>query len=30
VTVPILIASLINAVIAVGLFPLLDKFRKPS
>ena len=29
-TAPILIASLVNAVIAMGLFPLLDKFRKPS
>src|ERR1700720_1019546 len=29
-TVPILVASLVNAVIAVGLFPLLDRFRKPS
>jgi rod shape-determining protein MreD len=29
-TLPILIASLVNAVIAVGLFPLLDRFRKPS
>jgi hypothetical protein len=29
-TVPILIASLVNAVIAMGLFPLLDRFRKPS
>ncbi len=27
---PILIASLVNAVIASGLFPLLDRFRKPS
>ena len=27
-TVPILIASLVNAVIAIGLFPLLDRFRK--
>lgn len=30
VTVPILIASLVNAVIAVGMFPALDRFRKPS
>jgi rod shape-determining protein MreD len=30
VTVPILIASLVNAVIAIGLFPFLDRFRKPS
>jgi hypothetical protein len=29
-TVPLLIASLVNAVIAIGLFPLLDRFRKPS
>jgi rod shape-determining protein MreD len=29
-TGPILVASLVNAVIAVGLFPLLDRFRKPS
>src|ERR1700688_2073960 len=29
-TVPILIASLVNAVIAIILFPLLDRFRKPS
>ena len=29
-TVPILIASLVNACIAIGLFPLLDRFRKPS
>lgn len=30
VTVPVLIASLANAVIAIGLFPMLDRFRKPS
>src|ERR1700737_3333411 len=30
VTVPILIASLVNAGIATALFPMLDKFRKPS
>ena len=30
ITGSILIASLVNAVIAVGLFPLLDRFRKPS
>lgn len=30
ITAPILIASLVNATIAMGLFPLLDKFRKPS
>ena len=29
-TLPILIASVVNAVIAMGLFPLLDRFRKPS
>ena len=29
-TVPVLIASLVNAVVAIGLFPLLDRFRKPS
>jgi rod shape-determining protein MreD len=29
-TGPIVIASLVNAVIAMGLFPLLDRFRKPS
>src|ERR1700688_411484 len=29
-TVPILIASVVNACIAIGLFPLLDRFRKPS
>jgi len=29
-SLPILIASLVNATIAMGLFPLLDKFRKPS
>jgi rod shape-determining protein MreD len=29
-TIPILIASLVNATIAMGLFPLLDRFRKPS
>jgi rod shape-determining protein MreD len=27
---PILIASVVNAFIAMGLFPLLDRFRKPS
>ena len=30
VSAPILIASLVNGVIAVGLFPVLDRFRKPS
>jgi rod shape-determining protein MreD len=30
VTIPILIASVVNAFIAIGLFPLLDRFRKPS
>jgi rod shape-determining protein MreD len=29
-SVPILIASLVNALIAMGLFSLLDRFRKPS
>jgi rod shape-determining protein MreD len=29
-SLPILIASVVNATIAIGLFPLLDKFRKPS
>jgi rod shape-determining protein MreD len=29
-SLPILIASLVNAAIAMGLFPLLDMFRKPS
>src|SRR5580704_456760 len=29
ITGSILIASLVNAVLAVGLFPLLDRFRKP-
>ena len=29
-TVPILIASVVNAIIAIGLFPFLDRFRKPS
>jgi len=29
-TVPTLIASVVNAVIAIVLFPLLDRFRKPS
>jgi len=30
ITIPLLIASLVNAVLAVGLFPLLDRFRKAS
>jgi rod shape-determining protein MreD len=30
ITVPILIASVVNACIAIALFPLLDRFRKPS
>lgn len=30
VTVPIAIASLVNGLIATGLFPLLDRLRKPS
>lgn len=29
-SIPILIASLVNAVIAIGLFPTLDRLRKPS
>lgn len=29
-TVPILIAALVNAVLAIGIFPLLDRFRMPS
>ena len=29
-SLPILIASLVNAVIGLGLFPLLDRFRRPS
>jgi rod shape-determining protein MreD len=29
-SVPLLIASLANGVMAMGLFPLLDRFRKPS
>jgi rod shape-determining protein MreD len=29
-SLPMLIASLVNASIAMGLFPLLDRFRKPS
>jgi rod shape-determining protein MreD len=29
-SVPLLIASLANSVMAMGLFPLLDRFRKPS
>lgn len=29
-SVPILVASIVNAVIAMGLFPLLDRFRKRS
>jgi hypothetical protein len=29
-SVPILVAAVVNAVIAQGLFPLLDRFRKPS
>ncbi len=27
---PLLITAIVNAIIAVGLFPLLDRFRKPS
>jgi len=30
ITIPILIAAVVNAIIAMGLFPLLDRFRKPS
>jgi rod shape-determining protein MreD len=30
ITVPVLIASVVNAFIAMALFPLLDRFRKPS
>src|SRR6202790_5165049 len=30
VTVPILTASVVNAFIAIGLFPILDRFRRPS
>ena len=30
ITGPILIASVVNACIAIALFPLLDRFRKPS
>ena len=30
VAIPILIASVVNAFIAIALFPLLDRFRKPS
>lgn len=30
ISVPILIASLVNAFIAIALFPLLDRFRRPS
>jgi rod shape-determining protein MreD len=29
-SLPVLIASVVNGVIAMGLFPLLDRFRKPS
>jgi rod shape-determining protein MreD len=29
-TIPILIASVVNAAIAIALFPFLDRFRKPS
>jgi rod shape-determining protein MreD len=29
-TLPLLLASLINATLAMGLFPLLDRLRKPS
>ena len=30
ISVPILIASVVNAFIAIALFPLLDRFRRPS
>ena len=30
ITLPIFLASLVNALIAIGLFPLLDRCRKPS
>ena len=30
ITVPILIASVVNACIAIALFPFLDRFRRPS
>jgi rod shape-determining protein MreD len=30
ITIPILIGSVVNAFIAIGLFPLLDRFRRPS
>jgi len=30
ISVPILIASVVNALIAIALFPLLDRFRRPS
>ncbi len=30
ISIPILIASVVNACIAIALFPFLDKFRKPS
>jgi rod shape-determining protein MreD len=29
-TMPLLISALVNAALAMGLFPLLDRFRKPS
>ena len=29
-TIPLAIASVVNAFIAMGLFPLLDRFRRPS
>ncbi len=29
-TLPLLVASLVNAILAVALFPLLDRLRKPS
>ena len=30
ITIPILVTSVVNASLAMGLFPLLDRFRKPS
>jgi rod shape-determining protein MreD len=30
INIPILIASVVNAFIAIALFPLLDRFRRPS
>jgi rod shape-determining protein MreD len=30
ITIPILVASVVNAFIAIAMFPLLDRFRRPS